>query len=142
MYLDSASLCWKSYAQRREVLESLIQQSPGRAILSARYPIDMFNGAHPEKNLQMIFENHIAAHEEGLILKSEDSKYNDWDKPWVKLKKDYMPDAKDHINMVILGACWEKSRGRTLRGEFPQFSRILVYSSVGKSLRLRIRRSI
>lgn len=117
MYLDSSSLCWKPYSERRSILESLIQISPGKAILSNRYPIDMVSSTLTEKELEKIFQNHIDQHEEGLVLKAENSRYNDWNKPWVKLKKDYMPDAKDHINMVIFGASWEKSRGRSLRGE-------------------------
>ncbi|KAH9479593.1 Enoyl-[acyl-carrier-protein] reductase, mitochondrial [Psilocybe cubensis] len=115
MYLDDNSLCWMPYSERRSILESLIQVTPGKAILSSRYPIDMTSPSHAEKELERIFQNHIDQHEEGLVLKAEQSRYNDWNIPWVKLKKDYMPDAKDHIKMVIFAASWEKSRGRSLR---------------------------
>jgi len=33
-----------------------------------------------------------------------------------KLKKDYIPGLSDCVDLVIVGACWEKDRGRELRG--------------------------
>lgn len=116
IYLDSVSLHSRPYAYRRQILEDLIETKPGRTMLAARYLIDMTNDS-PDVTLQQIFAEHIASHQEGLVLKAEDSLYNDYRRPWVKLKKDYIPGYGDTLDLVILGASWEKIRGRSLRGE-------------------------
>jgi DNA ligase-4 len=116
LYLDSESLLTKSYAERRELLESLIDTTQGKAILASRYPINMF-AKDPCKELYKIFAQHIAMCEEGLVLKAEESMYNNYRKPWVKVKRDYLPQAGDQLDLVILGAAWEKIRARSLRGK-------------------------
>ncbi|CAA7267386.1 unnamed protein product [Cyclocybe aegerita] len=111
--LDSESLLFESYASRRRLLENLIKVVPGKAILADRYLIDMVQS--PLQTLQTIFNEHISACQEGIVLKADDSRYNDYRKPWVKLKKDYMPHKGDSLDLVLLGASWEKVRGRSLR---------------------------
>lgn len=114
LVLDSQNLMFKPYLHRREILEGLITE-PGQAILADRFLIDM--STRPRETLAKIFDEHKAAHLEGLVLKAEDSWYNDYRKPWVKLKKDYIPGHGDTLDLVIIGAGWEKERGRKLRGE-------------------------
>ena len=116
LFLDSESLLSRSYKERRQLLECLIKTSPGKAILAQRYPIDMTK-KDSSRALCKIFAKHIASCQEGLVVKAEDSRYNDYKQPWVKVKRDYLPDAGDKLDVVILGASWEKVRGRTLRGE-------------------------
>jgi DNA ligase 4 len=115
LVLDSQNIMFEPYLSRRETLEGLILTEPGQAMLAERFLIDM--SARPEKTLTKIFDKHKAAHLEGLVLKAEDSWYNDYRKPWVKLKKDYIPGHGDTLDLVIIGAGWEKERGRKLRGE-------------------------
>lgn len=139
LYLNGESLLGHSYRDRRAMLESLITVLPGQAILAARYRIDMLPVSKPNRRffgktynkfnptsedneaaaakLCWIFASHIASFEEGLVLKAEESRYNDWNKQWVKLKKDYIPGYGDCVDMVVLGATWEKERARTLRGK-------------------------
>jgi len=116
LYLDSVSLLSRNYSERRQLLGSLIRIEPGKSMLAKRYPIDMTSN-QPVKVLYQIFSEHIAAGEEGLVLKGDDSKYNDYRKPWIKLKRDYLPDSGDKLDLIIIGATWEKARGRNLRGE-------------------------
>ncbi|KAF8202116.1 hypothetical protein BJ912DRAFT_943800 [Pholiota molesta] len=115
LYLDSKSLLGVPYSTRRELLEKHIRTEPGKAILAARYPINMSSTVKAEDALRRTFAEHIAAYEEGLVLKAGDARYNDYQKPWVKLKRDYIPGHGDCLDMVILGASWEKVRGRSLR---------------------------
>jgi len=117
LMLDSDSLLFKPYTSRRRTLESIITVTPGEAVLAERFPVDM-NLAAPEKALHSIFEACKERHEEGLVLKADDSQYNDFRNPWVKLKKDYIPGYGDTLDLVILGASWDKTRGRSLRGEW------------------------
>ncbi|KAF9473357.1 hypothetical protein BDN70DRAFT_885925 [Pholiota conissans] len=115
LYLDSRSLLGMPYSKRRALLEAHIRTEPGKAILADRYPINMSSTLKAEDTLRRTFAAHIAQHEEGLVLKASDARYNDYRKPWVKLKKDYIPGHGDCLDMVILGASWEKVRGRSLR---------------------------
>jgi DNA ligase-4 len=117
LILDSQNLMFEPYLYRREILEGLILPEPGQAIFANRFLVDM--STRPQETLTKIFDEHKAAHLEGLVLKAEDSWYNDYRKPWVKLKKDYIPGHGDTLDLVIIGAGWEKVRGRKLRGEQP-----------------------
>lgn len=113
LILDSQNLMFEPYLYRREILEGLILPEPGQAIFANRFLVDM--STRPQETLTKIFDEHKAAHLEGLMLKAEDSWYNDYRKPWVKLKKDYIPGHGDTLDLVIIGAGWEKVRGRKLR---------------------------
>lgn len=112
--LESRSLIFMPYNDRRSILETLVRPKSGRAILAKRFPIDM-NAEEPEQALYKIFASHVADCEEGLVLKAEESYYSDYKLPWVKLKKDYIPGYGDTIDMVLVGAGWQKERARELR---------------------------
>ena len=112
--LESRSLIFTPYNDRRSILETIVRPKAGRAILAQRFPIDM-TVEEPEQALCEIFAEHIADCEEGLVLKAEGSYYNDYKLPWVKFKKDYIPGYGDTIDMVLVGAGWEKQRARELR---------------------------
>ncbi|GAA5858812.1 hypothetical protein JCM5353_006876, partial [Sporobolomyces roseus] len=49
-------------------------------------------------------------------LKPLSSRYNDHARKqkWVKLKKDFIPGAGDTLDFVVVGASWQKKRGREL----------------------------
>lgn len=53
------------------------------------------------------------------MLKPLSSAYNDRRSTmkWVKLKKDFVPGAGDTLDFHIVGASWNKRRGRQLLGE-------------------------
>lgn len=75
----------------------------------------------PHKVLQKIFAEHLANHMEGLVLKAEESQYNEYGFPWVKLKKDYIEGFGDCVDLVIVGASWDRDRARELRGGYLLF---------------------
>jgi len=64
------------------------------------------------------FRRGLELHAEGLIFKAVESEYNDYHFPWVKLKRDYIPGLGDCVDVVVIGASWDKDRGRDLRGLF------------------------
>ncbi|KAF7771042.1 hypothetical protein Agabi119p4_7016 [Agaricus bisporus var. burnettii] len=119
LVLDDEPLLFEPYATRRQHLESLIKVIPTKAMLSDRYPIQMspssINDNDPHKGLQNIFAEHLANHMEGLVLKAEESQYNEYGLPWVKLKKDYIEGFGDCVDLVIVGASWDRDRARELR---------------------------
>lgn len=64
-------------------------------------------------SLLSTFSRSIVALHEGLMLKLSSSTYTD--ARWVKLKKDYIPGLGDSASFAIVGAGWNKERGRELR---------------------------
>ncbi|TFY72020.1 hypothetical protein EVG20_g1000 [Dentipellis fragilis] len=93
LLLDSKSLLHIPYYRRRALLEM----------------------AGGEDQLRRIFAAQIADFEEGLVLKVDESRYRDHQLPWIKLKRDYIPGHGDSLDLVVVGAGWDKSRGRELR---------------------------
>ncbi|KZT07561.1 uncharacterized protein LAESUDRAFT_115651 [Laetiporus sulphureus 93-53] len=115
LFLDDQSLLPVPYSRRRVVLESIINTAPGHAMLAERTPISLTCQSDGNAQLRTIFSGLIADHQEGVVLKADESRYNDWRLPWVKLKKDYIPGYGDCLDLVIVGAAWDKERGRELR---------------------------
>jgi DNA ligase 4 len=116
LFLDDQSLLFTPYSERRAQLERIVRCQPGRAMLSERFLVDM-QATNPRATLRRLFAEQIADHQEGLMLKASESCYNDFCLPWVKLKKDYIPGFGDTLDLAIVGASWEKERGRELRGK-------------------------
>lgn len=85
LVLDSKSLLWEPYSRRRALLESIIQLRPGYAMLAERVPIPMSNRDQAEDDLIHIFAQLQADHQEGAVLKAEESRYNDYRLRWVKV---------------------------------------------------------
>ncbi|KAF9457521.1 hypothetical protein BDZ94DRAFT_1272939 [Collybia nuda] len=118
LLLDGICLLSSPYSRRRALLESTIILSPGRSMIARRIPI-VFRGAHNDEHARQALEKAFVAvtvdHQEGLVIKAEESRYHDHKMPWVKLKKDYIPGYGDAVDLVVVGATWDKVRGRELR---------------------------
>ncbi|KZT70831.1 hypothetical protein DAEQUDRAFT_688765 [Daedalea quercina L-15889] len=122
LFLDDTSLLSSPYSVRRKTLEDLLHLKPGHVMLTERVTIDMGPNASAggievdaEALLRKVFAAVIADHQEGLVLKADEAPYNDWKMPWVKLKKDYIEGYGDTLDLVLVGATWEKERARELR---------------------------
>ncbi|KAI0332785.1 hypothetical protein GY45DRAFT_1273530 [Cubamyces sp. BRFM 1775] len=114
LLLDGVSLLSLSYAERRVILEQVITVKAGHAMLAERTCIDMRH-ANAEETLSRAFARVIADHQEGVVIKADGARYAERRWPWVKLKQDYIPGHGDTVDLVLLGASWEKDRARELR---------------------------
>ncbi|EIN06045.1 DNA ligase/mRNA capping enzyme, partial [Punctularia strigosozonata HHB-11173 SS5] len=121
LMIDSVFLLQRSYAERRATLEDIVIVRQGHSMLAGRECIHVSDKAKGRpceaegEQLASIFARAIAAHQEGLVLKADNGAYNSWSSPWVKLKKDYIPGYGDCVDLVIVGAGWDKDRARELR---------------------------
>ena len=118
LLLDSVCLLSTPYAQRREILESIVRPISGQSMISERVPIDLHSQDETTAlmTLQKIFEAVVDDRQEGIVLKADEAFYNDFRAPWVKLKKDYIPGYGDALDLVVVGAGWDKARAREIRG--------------------------
>ncbi|TFK71618.1 DNA ligase/mRNA capping enzyme [Pluteus cervinus] len=114
LLLDSRVLLGEAYSSRRALLESLIRRVPGKVMIASRFLINLEDQDVALSSLHEIFADHIANHQEGLVIKAAESRYNDRRWPWVKLKKDYIPGYGDTLDLLIVGAGWDKDRAREL----------------------------
>ncbi|KAJ7634197.1 hypothetical protein DFH06DRAFT_1221373 [Mycena polygramma] len=128
LMLNSKSLLSVPYSSRRAILESVIKPITGQAILAERIPIAL-NWTRNDTGLPLhrVFADCLACPEEGLVLKAGEAGYNDRRFPWVKLKRDYIPNYGDCVDLVVLGASWDKSRARELYGSRPQCLHHFLY---------------
>jgi DNA ligase-4 len=124
LHLDGANLLTTPYSRRRALLESTVRPIVGFALLSERTPIPLQTGrASALSLLRAAFAQSNARREEGLVLKSAESTYNGTaTHRWVKLKKDYIPDLGDCVDLVLLGAGWDIDRARELRVDTSVFT--------------------
>ncbi|KAA1470337.1 hypothetical protein DENSPDRAFT_797606 [Dentipellis sp. KUC8613] len=118
LLLDSKSLLHIPYYRRRALLESVVTPIPTHAMIAQRHSI-LLDGpsgiAGGEHQLRRVFAAHIADFEEGIVLKADESRYRDYRLPWIKLKRDYIPGHGDSLDLLIVGAGWDRGRGRELR---------------------------
>ncbi|KAL4248499.1 ATP-dependent DNA ligase family protein [Abortiporus biennis] len=117
LFLDGVSLLSTPYSRRRFLLESVINLIPRYAMLANRTAIDL-PPTQPmddaEDKMRHVFASLIANSEEGAVLKADEARYIERRLPWVKLKRDYIPGYGDAVDLVLIGAGWDKERARTL----------------------------
>ncbi|KAH7100306.1 hypothetical protein BKA62DRAFT_800909 [Auriculariales sp. MPI-PUGE-AT-0066] len=113
LMVDGISALDDPYNERRRRMESVLTLRSGYSMLAERIQLDM-ESSNAADQVQAVFIRRCSEYEEGLIFKASDGMYNDPSSPWVKLKKDYIPGLGDCIDLVIVGASWDKDRGRIL----------------------------
>ncbi|BGP07980.1 hypothetical protein JCM10049v2_003825 [Rhodotorula toruloides] len=116
LYMDGESLLDEPYQARRARLESLVLPIEGFSILAESVSVDFDHKETALASLRDRFARIIASRCEGLMLKPLFSAYNDLrcGQRWVKLKKDFIPGAGDTMDVLIVGASWQRKRGREL----------------------------
>lgn len=104
LLLGGASLLNVPYSVRRSMLESVIQETPGQAMIAERFVVcSGFESCIDSvaKNLRDIWAQHVAESQEGLVLKAGESVYGDWRLPWVKVHRN--PDTSALLTLVFYG---------------------------------------
>ena len=101
LYVDGKDLTLESYRVRREMLESVVEESDRVKIVKSIVTDDV---AELEKFFLEAIENGC----EGLVCKSiaEDSVYQAGSRGWlwIKYKRDYKSEMTDTVDLVVVGA--------------------------------------
>ncbi|WVQ79314.1 hypothetical protein IAT38_001411 [Cryptococcus sp. DSM 104549] len=127
LLLDGENMLHRRYDERRQMLEQLIRVIPGFSMLAERVPIPMDGDGQIALNaMQEAFRESNDRREEGLVLKAAESTYANMRWQWVKLKKDYIPDLGDCVDLVLLGAGWDIDRARELRVDTSVFTTFYI----------------
>ncbi|OWZ42708.1 hypothetical protein C351_03239 [Cryptococcus neoformans c8] len=127
LHIDGQGLLNHTYEERRKLLEDIIMVIPGFSQLAESTKISLQRG--PEYalgELEAIFKRSNNLREEGLVLKAAESTYINTRWQWVKLKKDYIPNLGDCIDLVLLGAGWDIDRARELQVDTSVFTTFYV----------------
>jgi DNA ligase 4 len=90
LFIDGQSLLFEPYSKRRALLESVIQQRHGYAMLAKRTPIDTTNKDWAENELTAVFAKLKREFEEGAVLKADESLYNDPELRWTKVSMQWL----------------------------------------------------
>ncbi|GAA5927226.1 hypothetical protein JCM1841_004252 [Sporobolomyces salmonicolor] len=116
LMIDEESLLEEPYQTRGLRLASLVRLIQGFSMLADSVTINFNDQAAALVQLRLRFAKIITDRSEGLMLKPLFSRYNDYrpGQRWVKLKKDFIPGAGDTLDFVVVGASWQKQRGREL----------------------------
>ncbi len=105
LYLDGQSCLDMEYAERRRMLQEIIEER-GMARLVPMAEIT------DEAALADFMEASIDAGCEGLMIKSADSVYRAGSRgsQWLKLKREYRDGVGDSLDLVVVGAFYGKGR--------------------------------
>ena len=101
LYVDDESFMHKSYPERREKLETIVEGSKYISLANRRVSSDL-------DDIDDFFQECITKNLEGIVCKScaEDSHYKaggrEW--TWIKWKKEYLSELSDTLDLVIVGA--------------------------------------
>ncbi len=118
LYLDGTIILDYPFSKRRELLEGIVREIPGKLVLSKM----MTTGN--EEAAQAFFDESIARGNEGLMLKRLESPYVPGLRVGTMLK---LKSVLESLDCVIVGAEWGSGRRATLMGSF----RIAILDETG-----------
>ncbi|WWC92925.1 uncharacterized protein L201_007888 [Kwoniella dendrophila CBS 6074] len=123
LFLNGQNLLHRRYEERRALLEETIRPIHGFSQLAERTKINLSANRNAAlESLEKAFQLSSDRREEGLVLKASNSTYTNMRWQWVKLKKDYIPNLGDCIDLILLGAGWDIDRARDLRVDTSVFT--------------------
>ncbi|KAH7114682.1 hypothetical protein EDB81DRAFT_873452 [Dactylonectria macrodidyma] len=104
LLLDDIVCGLDTHDERRRRLQSLVRRIPGRTDIGSCEVID-FSSFDAAERLSDTFAQAITQRWEGFVLKGCDDPYFSFNgsKPFIKLKKDYIPGLGDTADFVIIG---------------------------------------
>ncbi len=105
LYIDGKSCLNLVYAERRKILEEIIQEDD----FSKRVPMTV---VQHQNEIEDFFENSINSGCEGLMLKMLDAPYQAGARGnlWLKLKREYRNELGDSLDLVVIGAFFGRGR--------------------------------
>ncbi|KAH7124509.1 hypothetical protein EDB81DRAFT_911299 [Dactylonectria macrodidyma] len=104
LLLDDIVCGLETHDERRRRLQSLVRRIPGRADIGSREVIE-FSSFNAAERLSETFARAITQRWEGFVLKGCDDLYFSFNgsRPFIKLKKDYIPGLGDTADFAIIG---------------------------------------
>ena len=104
LLLDNVIYALEANENGRWWLRALVLYMPGRADIGSREIIN-FSSTNAKRRLSEAFTRVVTQRWEGFILKCYDSPYFSLSnqRPFIKLKKDYIPGLGDTADFVIIG---------------------------------------
>eukprot|EP00899_Mesostigma_viride_P007438 jgi/Mesvir1/16696/Mv15091-RA.1 len=116
LYLNGESLLQIPLRQRREKLKASFREVPGEFLLAIQMTSSELD------DIQKFLTESIAGNCEGLIIKTldTDASYEPSRRSlnWLKLKKDYMDELGDSLDLVPIGAYYGKGKRTGRYGAF------------------------
>ena len=105
LYIDGKSCLNLVYAERRKILEEIIQEDD----FSKRVPMTV---VQHQNEIEDFLENSINSGCEGLMLKMLDAPYQAGARGslWLKLKREYRNELGDSLDLVVIGAFFGRGR--------------------------------
>lgn len=101
LFLNGDNLIGKPYVERFRLLDKLIRVDETVVVICERKRVDTV------EEILEFFNRSIDKHEEGIILKGEDSVYKPGvrnNSGWFKLKPDYVSGLINDLDMLVIGA--------------------------------------
>lgn len=116
IFFDGEACIDKPLEERRRILSKEFKE------IKDRFHFAEFKDCSKAEEVEEFFSKSIGSNFEGIMLKTlgEDSKYlpSQRSNKWIKLKKDYLEDMSDSLDLVVMGAYYGKGKRTGFYGGF------------------------
>ncbi|KTW28092.1 hypothetical protein T552_01953 [Pneumocystis carinii B80] len=117
LYLNGEPLIFKPLNERRDILFQSFKP------LEGIFSFVQFNDTKSLEDIQMFLEKSIQDSCEGLMIKILDGDESAYEpskrsRNWLKIKKDYMSNIGDSLDLVVLGGFYGKGRRKNTYGAY------------------------